>query len=217
MPRYKDPLPIIAHPSIMNMIRSHVIEHPELKKDFHFITSLYFWLYETARRQGNNQVYAEVSFLERKLFCGRNRVKRTKAILHELELIDYKKKLCPEKGRVVTYIKVNHVWGANGVLSLLQASQLNEMKEFLIDGFGNGVICTGENIGEEEIFIDINGSEHVSTFVQDIYFNEDEMLCTNATINGGSEIEHIFRVDESPVILEKVYNYAINRHGIHTP
>ena len=44
-----------------------------------------------------------------------------------------------------------------------------------------------------------------------VYFNEDEMLCTTALINGGSEIEHIFNSNEAPEILEKVYGYVVNR------
>lgn len=73
--------------------------------------ALYTFLYYTAKWQGTNQPKATVSYIAKALNWSENRVRKTKAILRELNLIeDVKRK--NKSGKIEGhYLKVNFIWG----------------------------------------------------------------------------------------------------------
>lgn len=210
MNEYKDSLPIIIHPSVEKRIVGHYSATMKNPRDCPTAVAYYISVYGIARYQGNSSAYATNTFMAKRYFCGTDKIKRIKSVLHKLGLITYRKSFSKEMKGVVTYVTIVHIWKRDSVISLAVAIQDKDKKDYLIKNYSERVICTGEDIGVEEIFIDINGCDDLSTFATDIYFNEDEMLCTTASINGGSEIEHIFSTDDAPRMTRKVYDYVVN-------
>ncbi len=198
-------LPIVMQPSILHKIRDYFEDKkPDDAADTFY---LYSWLYETSRYQKNSQVWANDVFLKKKLRIGGDKLKRIKAVLRKMDLIDYIPKRHKESGEKRYYIFVRLTWGYDPIIELGLACQLNKSKSFLISRYGElKSICSADDIGLDGLSLD---GEDVEIYESDIYFHKGLIKIQADTSNGQREFS--FPTHMVPDIIRKTYNYVVEQ------
>lgn len=197
----KDSLPIIIHPSILEEIRAYFEDkQPDNAAETYY---LYSWLYETSRFQGNNQVWANDVFLKKKLRIGGDKLKRAKAVLRKLDLIDYIRGRAND-GSIIYYIHVRKVWGYDPIIELGENCHALKCKKELIETYGeSSPICTTEDIELDEIFLD---GEELWFEQAHIYFEKG--LIKIRSFTGGGVRDFALPKNMANDIIRRAYNYT---------
>ncbi len=215
---FKDDVPIVMHPSLQFMIGAFLYEKFGERKYFGDCLAMYTFLYQTARHQGNIQVWANRNFVTKALSWTTRKFAIIRDLLEEMGLVEFiETKNDNLSGK--KYWKINHVWKPErielmGIEESMKAIgdmksisrddivRINLMKDLLIQGFGtHGTIETSDCF---EFFEALDGVTDLKAYNFTFEGKNNKLIA-----HGGFEGEEDFAYTVPTYMLEEVLKFIL--------
>ena len=206
-------LPIVIKDNVLSAIYTYYQDIQ--RNDTSYAYAVYLFLYKTARIQNNIRVYADDVFIRKGVAIGEKMLKRVKADLVRMKLIEYHQ----DRTKGVfshKYIEVKYVWTPKKMDMLFYQEQTATTRYKIARGllFHNFDEYEEITISNEYDFIIQLNNKECNLSVEYIFIDGD-MFKAKCLIDGGNYIDYLLPttiIEE--IILDAVSNYKFSFDAI---